>query len=111
MSPAALAALIDYIDASIDAKIYKGDSADGSIVSARYKWEMEDRLRKTITEIPMIDASPVLIECARLLRDLLAMCERQRDFNDDGDGDMLNRCAAALTRLEATEPTSCKSQR
>jgi hypothetical protein len=103
MSPATLAALIDYIDAAIEAKIDKGDSADGGMVSSIYKREVEDRLRKTITEIPMTDASPVLIECARLLRDLLAMCNRQKDFNDDGDGEMLHRCDAALARLEGTK--------
>lgn len=32
------------------------------------------------------------------LTDLLAMCERQVDFNDDGDGCMFDRCRAALTK-------------
>jgi hypothetical protein len=32
------------------------------------------------------------------LQDLLAMCERQEDFNDDGDGRQFDRCYAAIAK-------------
>jgi hypothetical protein len=38
------------------------------------------------------------------LTDLLAMCERQDDFNDDGDGGMFERCYAVIDRTTGEQP-------
>ncbi len=43
---------------------------------------------------------PVLEGMAEALRDLRAMVERQTDFNDDGDGNMIVRCLEALAAFE-----------
>lgn len=45
----------------------------------------------------LIAASPDLLE---LLEELLAMCERQRDFNDDGDGMMFDRARATIAKAK-----------
>lgn len=49
----------------------------------------------------LIAAAPELLES---LTNLLAMCERQTDFNDDGDGGMLARCAAAISKATGEQP-------
>jgi len=41
----------------------------------------------------LIAAAPQMIEA---LEGLIAMCNRQRDFNDDGDGRTLERAEAAI---------------
>lgn len=43
----------------------------------------------------LIAAAPDLL---KELTDLLAMCERQKDFNDDGDGMMFDRARAAIRK-------------
>ena len=43
----------------------------------------------------LIAAAPDLL---KQLADLLAMCERQDDFNDDGDGCMFERAQAAINK-------------
>lgn len=49
-------------------------------------------------DLRLIAAAPDLLQ---QLTDLLAMCNRQEDFNDDGDGRMFERAAAAIHK--ATE--------
>lgn len=51
----------------------------------------------------LIDAANAMLAAPELLAaliNLLAMCERQADFNDDGDGTMFECCRAAIA--EAT---------
>lgn len=52
--------------------------------------------------VPEAEANTDLIAVAPdllvALTDLLAMCERQVDFNDDGDGCMFDRCRAAIAK-------------
>lgn len=43
----------------------------------------------------LIAAAPCLLV---QLTDLLAMCERQEDFNDDGDGGIFERARAAIIK-------------
>jgi hypothetical protein len=43
----------------------------------------------------LIAAAPELLAA---LTSLLAMCERQSDFNDDGDGRMFDRARAAIAK-------------
>lgn len=45
----------------------------------------------------LIAAAPELLE---VLEDLFEMCNRQDDFNDDGDGYQLERCAAAIAKAK-----------
>ena len=49
----------------------------------------------------LIAASPELLAA---LTDLTAMCGRQTDFNDDGDGGMLERCRAAIEMATGDAP-------
>ena len=43
----------------------------------------------------LIAAAPDLLAA---LKELLAMCQRQADFNDDGDGCMYDRARAAIAK-------------
>jgi len=43
----------------------------------------------------LITAAPDLLQA---LSELLAMCQRQEDFNDDGDGGMYERAQAAIDK-------------
>lgn len=43
----------------------------------------------------LIAAAPDLLAA---LSELLEMCKRQSDFNDDGDGCMFDRAEAAITK-------------
>lgn len=43
----------------------------------------------------LIAAAPDLLQA---LSELLAMCQRQEDFNDDGDGGMYERAQAAIDK-------------
>ena len=47
----------------------------------------------------LIAAAPDLLQA---LFELLAMCERQEDFNDDGDGMMFDRAHAAIAKAKNT---------
>jgi hypothetical protein len=38
------------------------------------------------------------IDVTEALEELLAMCQRQEDFNDDGDGCMYERASAAIAK-------------
>lgn len=49
----------------------------------------------------LIAAAPELLTA---LADLLAMCERQDDFNDDGDGGMFDRASAAIAKATGVRP-------
>ena len=50
---------------------------------------------KRNADLALIAAAPELLEA---LEELLAMCERQTDFNDDGDGNTLSRSKAAIAK-------------
>ena len=43
----------------------------------------------------LMAAAPDLLEA---LQELLSLCDRQRDFNDDGDGRALERARAAIKK-------------
>lgn len=47
--------------------------------------------------LDLASAAPELLE---QLTSLLAMCERQKDFNDDGDGKAFERARAAIAKAE-----------
>ena len=51
----------------------------------------------TLADRALIEAAPELLE---RLRELTAMVNRQRDFNDDGDGGMISRCEAILAKVD-----------
>lgn len=59
-------------------------------VTCRQTWQAEQEANARL-----IAAAPDLLE---ELTSLLAMCERQTDFNDDGDGYMFDRCRAAINK-------------
>jgi hypothetical protein len=48
----------------------------------------------------LIAAAPELL---KELQTLLAMCKRQTDFNDDGDGCTFDRCDAAIAKATGGE--------
>lgn len=54
-----------------------------------------ERVAIQLANARLIAAAPDLL---KQLTDLLAMCERQEDFNDDGDGGMFERAAAAISK-------------
>jgi len=60
-------------------------------------WSGSDRTtnKHMLANAVLVAASPELLES---LSDLLAMCERQEDFNDDGDGQMFDRARAAIAK-------------
>lgn len=58
---------------------------------SEWKEDMDYRMGN----VRLAAAAPELLEA---LSDLLAMCQRQTDFNDDGDGCMFDRCRAAITK-------------
>ncbi len=49
----------------------------------------------------LLAAAPDLLTT---LVELLAMCERQDDFNDDGDGGMFERAHAAISKATGVAP-------
>jgi hypothetical protein len=65
---------------------YGDAQSDVSNAFAQDAIEMHERMRA---------AAPDLLKA---LADLLAMCERQVDFNDDGDGGQFERCQAAINK-------------
>lgn len=75
------------------------DKCDAGAMSkmseAAIKYAFDDA-KKDIKALAAIQAQLV-----KQLGDLLAMCERQEDFNDDGDGGMFERAHAALAAAGA----------
>lgn len=63
---------------------------DGNIVVYETNTNQDD--------IRLICAAPKIFDA---LNSLLAMCERQEDFNDDGDGCMFDRARTALAAAGA----------
>jgi hypothetical protein len=55
------------------------------------------RLPRVKGDALLIAAAPELL---KTLSTLLAMCERQTDFNDDGDGLMLERARVLLAKVK-----------
>jgi len=56
---------------------------------------------KAISEEELVANARLMTSAPDLLgalQDLLAMCERQEDFNDDGDGKQFERCYAAIAK-------------
>lgn len=54
------------------------------------------RIRSVTEEdLRLMVAAPDLLQ---VLSELLAMCQRQEDFNDDGDGGMYERAQAAIDK-------------
>lgn len=56
---------------------------------------MADQREQAEGDARLIAAAPELLAA---LISLLAMCERQTDFNDDGDGAMFEHCRAAIAK-------------
>lgn len=65
-----------------------------SIVMSATDLTFEDALKRE-ADAQLIAAAPDLLE---QLSSLLAMCERQEDFNDDGDGCMFEHARAAVAK-------------
>ena len=71
-----------------------GPDADYVHIAAG-SWDVADVRINSVTEddLRLMVAAPELLAA---LSDLLAMCRRQDDFNDDGDGGMYDRADAAI---------------
>lgn len=57
-----------------------------------------DLVPQSLADAHLIAAAPDLLAACK---EALAMIQRQDDFNDDGDGEMMDRLAAAIAKAQA----------